>query len=110
MAHSNPHFMQSLQSQLAYNFSELIEAHAVDTYGEGLNQSEERNTTSTGTDSPYPPPPAGEFADANEELLRSLPPPLCAAEYYSGTDLYLFDAFQTGQREAPRRPPVRACG
>lgn len=37
---------------LAYNFSELIEAHAVDTYGE--------------------------FVDANEEVLKSLPPPLVA--------------------------------
>ena len=36
--------------------SELIEAHAVDTYGE--------------------------FVDANEELLRELPPPFSAASYY----------------------------
>lgn len=42
--------------KLAYNFSELIEAHAVDTYGE--------------------------FADANEELLKTLPPPFVAAQYY----------------------------
>jgi hypothetical protein len=25
---------------------------------------------------------AGEFADANEELLKTLPPPLVAAQYY----------------------------
>lgn len=70
--------------RLAYNFSELIEAHAVDTYGE--------------------------FADANEELLKSLPPPLVAAEYYSGADLYMFDAFQTSQAQAvqPRRPKVNS--
>jgi hypothetical protein len=42
--------------KLAYNFSELIEAHAVDTYGE--------------------------FADANEELLKTLPPPFVAVQYY----------------------------
>jgi hypothetical protein len=42
--------------KLAYNFSELIEAHAVDTYGE--------------------------FADANEALLKTLPPPYVAAQYY----------------------------
>ncbi|GBF99932.1 plastid terminal oxidase [Raphidocelis subcapitata] len=65
---------------LAYNFSELIEAHAVDTYGE--------------------------FVDANEELLKSLPPPLVAAEYYCGQDLYrMFDAFQTS--DTPRRPKVK---
>ena len=34
---------------LAYNFSELIEAHAVDTYGQ--------------------------FVDENEALLKQLPPP-----------------------------------
>mmetsp|Transcript_39031 Transcript_39031/g.92464 ORF Transcript_39031/g.92464 Transcript_39031/m.92464 type:complete len:484 (-) Transcript_39031:160-1611(-) len=55
--------------KLAYNFSELIEGHAVDTYGE--------------------------FVDANEELLKSMPPPYVALNYYLGSDLYLFDTFQT---------------
>jgi len=41
---------------LAYNFSELIEAHAVDTYAE--------------------------FIDANEQTLRELPPPEIARSYY----------------------------
>jgi len=41
---------------LAYNFSELIEAHAVDTYAE--------------------------FMDANEQALRDLPPPEIALAYY----------------------------
>merc|ERR1719263_1762861 len=41
---------------LAYNFSELIEAHAVDTYAE--------------------------FVDANEATLRSLPPPQTAVSFY----------------------------
>lgn len=49
--------------ELAYNFSELIEAHAVDTYGE--------------------------FVDANEELLKELPPPFVAVQYYRGDDLYM---------------------
>lgn len=31
----------------------------------------------------------GEFVDANEELLKSLPPPLVAAEYYRAQDLYM---------------------
>ena len=75
--------------RLAYNFSELIETHAVATYAE--------------------------FADANAELLASLPPPLVAAEYYNGGasgDLYFFDLIQTSRRDgpdaAPRRPPVRS--
>lgn len=63
----------------AYNFSELIEAHAVDTYGE--------------------------FVDCNEELLKSLPPPSIAVMYYKGTDLYMFDDFQTTSSTEPRRPP-----
>lgn len=64
--------------ELAYNFSELIEAHAVDTYGE--------------------------FADANEEILKTMPPPLVALQYYKGDDLYMFDQFQTSKRIEPRRP------
>eukprot|EP00873_Tetraselmis_striata_P024274 jgi/Tetstr1/444538/TSEL_032415.t1 len=66
--------------KLAYNFSELIEGHAVDTYGE--------------------------FVDANETLLKSLPPPYVALNYYLGSDLYLFDQFQTSNLAAKtsRRP------
>ena len=70
-----------LSPALAYNFSELIEFHAVDTYGE--------------------------FVDANEELLKSLPPPLEALEYYNGSDLYLFDEFQTGRAPRSRRPQIK---
>jgi len=40
-----------------------LQAHAVDTYGE--------------------------FADANEELLKTMPPPLVALQYYKGDDLYM---------------------
>ena len=47
---------------LAYNFSELIEAHAVDTYGE--------------------------FLDANDERLRALPAPPIAKLYYGGSESY----------------------
>eukprot|EP00775_Hariotina_reticulata_P006705 gene6705-6926_t len=67
--------------KLAYNFSELIEAHAVDTYGE--------------------------FADANEQLLKTMPPPVVAAQYYLGSDTYMFSEFQTSQARTaqPRRPP-----
>jgi len=64
----------------SYNFSRLIEAHAVDTYGE--------------------------FVDANEERLRKIPPPPIAVEYYLNDELYLFDKMQTSIPEGrKRRPP-----
>lgn len=65
----------------SYNFSRLIEAHAVDTYGE--------------------------FVDANEEELKRLPPPPIAVEYYLSGEWYLFDKFQTALRQKGevRRPP-----
>lgn len=52
----------------AYNFSERIEAHAVDTYQT--------------------------FLDENADLLQELPAPLVAQLYYTGGDLYMFDEFQ----------------
>ena len=54
--------MWLISPTLAYNFSELIEAHAVDTYGQ--------------------------FVDENEERLKALPAPLIARRYYT-QDLYL---------------------
>jgi len=69
-----------ISPSLAYNFSELIEFHAVDTYGE--------------------------FVDTNEALLKSLPPPVEALDYYQGNDLYLFDEFQTGRAPRSRRPQI----
>ena len=67
---------------LAYNFSELIEAHAVDTYAE--------------------------FAESNKELLLSLEAPSVAKEYYENADLYIFDEFQTGIPVGSRRPEVNS--
>lgn len=32
---------------------------------------------------------AGEFADENEKLLKSMPVPLVAIQYYRGSDLYM---------------------
>ena len=49
-------FMWLISPTLAYNFSELIETHAVVTYTE--------------------------FAEANEAILRELPPPAVAVDYY----------------------------
>lgn len=66
----------------SYQFSELLEGHAVDTYSQ--------------------------FVDENADLLRTLPPPAVAVDYYESGDLYLFDDFQTA-RWAPgdkRRPPA----
>lgn len=65
----------------SYNFSRLIESHAVDTYGE--------------------------FVDANAERLKTIPPPPIAVEYYLTGTLYNFDKFQTEQKKAGelRRPP-----
>lgn len=66
---------------LAYNFSELIESHAVDTYAQ--------------------------FAEENRELLESLSPPPIAKAYYEALDMYIFDEFQTATAsENPRRPII----
>lgn len=63
----------------SYAFSELVENHAVDTYSE--------------------------FVEQNEDLLKSIPPPLVALNYYKSGDLYLFDQLQTGWRAAETRRP-----
>lgn len=53
--------------RIAYQFMELLEAHAVDTYGTFLQQ--------------------------NENRLKELPAPDIAVSYYTGEDLYHFDEF-----------------
>lgn len=42
----------------------------------------------------------------NEELLKSLPPPAVAVEYYKGEDVYMFESFMTTQAQIdkPRQP------
>eukprot|EP01038_Epipyxis_sp_PR26KG_P011252 gene11252-15097_t len=65
--------------QIAYQFMELLETHAVDTYGT--------------------------FVEENVEILRSLPPPDIAVAYYTGNDLYTFDDFQVSREPGSRRPP-----
>jgi len=66
---------------MSYNFSELIEMHAVDTYAQ--------------------------FAEENRELLQSLAPPPVAKLYYEAYDHYIFDEFQTASSSGiPRRPKV----
>jgi len=66
-----------LSPTLAYNFSELIEAHAVDTYGE--------------------------FVDENRDALAALPAPRVSRLYWAGPDLFLFDEFQTARARGSRR-------
>ena len=69
-----------LSPALAYNFSELIEAHAVDTYAQ--------------------------FAEENKATLRKMPAPRIARKYYEEGDLYLFDEFQTARPRSSRRVRV----
>lgn len=50
------------------------------------------------------------MSQENEALLKELPPPLVALEYYRGGDLYMFDDFQTSKHREPRRPDCKcAC-
>ena len=48
-----------------------------------------------------------EFIEENAELLKTLPPPLVAVEYYKSGDLYLFDELQTTGTDPKRRPPCK---
>ena len=43
----------------------------------------------------------------NKALLKELPPPLVALEYYRSGDLYMFDDFQTSKQSIPRRPDCK---
>ena len=63
----------------AYEFMELLESHAVDTYSVFFNE--------------------------NRERLKTLPPPKVARSYYKAADLYLFDDFQVSKKPKTRRPP-----
>lgn len=65
--------------RVAYQFMELLEAHAVDTYAT--------------------------FVEVNRERLKQLPPPTVAVSYYSAADLYMFDDFQVSRMPGSRRPP-----
>lgn len=67
--------------QLSYNFSHLVEVHAYVTYEE--------------------------FLAENAEVLKELPPPPIAVNYYKNGDMYFFDNFMTTKRDKTelRRPP-----
>ena len=62
----------------------MVQGHAVDTYDQ--------------------------FTEQNKDILKSMPPPLVALEYYKGGDLYMFDALRSGRQQPQRRPPCKcAC-
>ncbi|KAL7441714.1 hypothetical protein ACHAXH_004752 [Discostella pseudostelligera] len=70
---------------LSYKFSEMLETHAVDTYGQ--------------------------FVDENEDLLKELPPSLVAVEYYTiGVCDPMFGEYQTASVSDPNRKGVRKPG
>ena len=67
---------------LAYNLNQAVEEEAFTTYSK--------------------------FIEEHEEYLRSQPAPMAAKKYYTGNDLYLFDAMhfdEQGQRDI-RRPKM----
>ncbi|KAL7533274.1 hypothetical protein ACHAXR_005137 [Thalassiosira sp. AJA248-18] len=73
-----------LSPSLSYKFSEMLETHAVDTYGQ--------------------------FVDENEEKLKQLPPSLVAVEYYTiGVSDPMFGEYQTASVSNPDRD-VRKSG
>eukprot|EP00741_Cyanophora_paradoxa_P006636 tig00001029_g6420.t1 len=74
--------MYVLQPAAAYNFAELVEAHAVESYSH--------------------------FLEKHGPELRGQPAPQVALEYYNarGEEAFLFQAFQTGS-EGRRSPSVR---
>jgi len=67
-----------MSPSLSYKFSEMLETHAVDTYGQ--------------------------FVDENEEKLKELPPSLVAVEYYTvGVSDPMFGEYQTASVSDPIR-------
>ncbi|XP_004293336.1 PREDICTED: ubiquinol oxidase 4, chloroplastic/chromoplastic [Fragaria vesca subsp. vesca] len=73
-------FMYIISPRMAYHFSECVEGHAFSTYDK--------------------------FIKAEEENLKKLPAPEVAVKYYTGSDLYLFDEFQTSRPPNSRRPKI----
>ena len=49
-----------------------------------------------------------QFVEDNADLLKTIPPPMIAIQYYKGEDLYYFDALQSaGDIQERRRPPCK---
>ncbi|CAN8274234.1 unnamed protein product [Cochlearia groenlandica] len=73
-------FLYIISPRMAYHFSECVESHAYETYDK--------------------------FLKTSEEELKKSPPPDIAVKYYTGSDLYLFDEFQTSRAPNTRRPVI----
>ncbi|KFK28796.1 hypothetical protein AALP_AA7G049400 [Arabis alpina] len=73
-------FLYIISPRMAYHFSECVESHAFETYDK--------------------------FLKASGEELKKSPPPDIAVKYYTGSDLYLFDEFQTSRAPNTRRPVI----
>jgi ubiquinol oxidase len=75
--------MYIVSPRLSYNFSELLEKHAVDTYEQFLTE--------------------------NEHRLKALPAPAIAVRYYANEVAYTFQAFgdENGSAVETSRPPVQ---
>ncbi|AFZ59900.1 plastoquinol terminal oxidase [Anabaena cylindrica FACHB-243] len=69
-----------VSSSSAYNFMELVENHAYDSYQKFLTE--------------------------HEAELKLQPAPAVAINYYRDGDLYMFDEFQTANSPETRRPKV----
>ena len=77
-------FLWAFSPTLAYKFSELLEGHAVNTYGQ--------------------------FIDENEELLKELPPSKAAIDYYSfGFADPLFGEYQTAALSTGSEVRIFGC-
>ncbi|KAG2244650.1 hypothetical protein Bca4012_023383 [Brassica carinata] len=73
-------FLYIVSPRMAYHFSECVESHAFETYDK--------------------------FLKASGEELKKLPAPDIAVKYYTGSDMYLFDEFQTSRAPNTRRPVI----
>uniref|UniRef100_A0A7N0UHW7 Ubiquinol oxidase n=1 Tax=Kalanchoe fedtschenkoi TaxID=63787 RepID=A0A7N0UHW7_KALFE len=73
-------FMYLISPRMAYHFSECVENHAYATYDK--------------------------FLKSRGEELKKTPPPEVAVKYYTGSDMYLFDEFQTSRAPNTRRPTI----
>ncbi|XP_010448915.1 PREDICTED: ubiquinol oxidase 4, chloroplastic/chromoplastic [Camelina sativa] len=73
-------FLYIISPRMAYHFSECVESHAFETYDK--------------------------FLKASGEELKNMPAPDIAVKYYTGSDLYLFDEFQTSRAPNTRRPVI----
>ncbi|KAF3528065.1 hypothetical protein DY000_02037808 [Brassica cretica] len=73
-------FLYIVSPRMAYHFSECVESHAFETYDK--------------------------FLKTNGEELKKSPAPDIAVKYYTGSDMYLFDEFQTSRAPNTRRPVI----